>query len=52
MAAEWDHGGYDGNPDTVEITEHNAAATNDAYDVDPDAENYAAGNNTEAAYRR
>jgi len=53
VAAEWDHGGYDGNADSATISETRVAAgdRSDAYDVDPDVENYAAGNSPETAYR-
>jgi hypothetical protein len=50
MAAEWDHSG---NADSATISETRVAAgdSSDAYDVDPDVENYAAGNSPETAYR-
>jgi hypothetical protein len=53
VAAEWDHGGYDGNADNATISETrvDAGDSSDAYDVDPDIENYAAGNSPETAYR-
>lgn len=53
MPAEWDNGGYDGNADSATISETRIAAgdSSDAYDVDPDVENYAAGNSPETAYR-
>jgi hypothetical protein len=52
MAADWDSGGYGGGGDTVKISEtHTSDAGLDAYDVDPDAENYAAGNDPETAYQ-
>jgi hypothetical protein len=50
MTAEWDHSG---NADSATISETRVAAgdSSDAYDVDPDVENYAAGNSPETAYR-
>jgi hypothetical protein len=50
MAAEWAHSG---NADSATISETRVAAgdSSDAYDVDPDVENYAAGNSPETAYR-
>ena len=52
MAADWDGSGYDGSADTVKISEtHTGTADFDAYEADPDAENYAAGNDPVTAYR-
>jgi hypothetical protein len=50
VAAEWDHGG---TTDSTRISETGVATAEniDAYDIDPDIENYAAGNNPETAYR-
>jgi hypothetical protein len=51
VAADWDSGGYDASADTVKIDEARSAAADGAYDIDPDTENYAAGNDPETAYR-
>jgi uncharacterized coiled-coil protein SlyX len=51
VAADWDSSGTDARADTIEISETSTAATADAYDVDPDTENYAAGNDPDIAYR-
>jgi hypothetical protein len=47
VAADWDSGGSDAGADTIRISETSATA----YDVDPDAANYAAGNDPDTAYR-
>jgi len=52
MAADWDSGEYDTHADTVKISEtRTSAAAYDGYDADPDAENYASGNDSETACR-
>jgi hypothetical protein len=53
VAAEWDDGGYDGNADSATISETRVTADDrsDADEVDPDVENYAAGNSPETACR-
>ncbi|MBV9448917.1 MAG: hypothetical protein JO345_23770 [Streptosporangiaceae bacterium] len=51
MSADRDSGGHDPAADSVKITETHSAAGEIAYDVDPDTENYAAGNDPETAYR-
>ena len=51
MAAEWDSGGSDAGGDRIRFSETSASATADAHDIDPDAANYAAGNDPDIAYR-
>jgi hypothetical protein len=51
VAADWDSGGSDTGTDTIKISETRTASSADAYDIDPDAENYAAGNDPDIAYR-
>jgi hypothetical protein len=51
VAADWDSSGTDAGADTMKISETSAAASADAYDIDPDAANYAAGNDPDIAYR-
>jgi hypothetical protein len=48
VAADSDSNGTDASTDTVKTS---ATATVDAYDIDPDAANYAAGNDPDTAYR-
>jgi len=51
VAADWDSSGIDAGTDTIKISETSSAATADAYDIDPDTANYAAGNDPDIAYR-
>jgi len=51
VAADWDSSSTDAGADTTKISETSASATADAYDIDPDAANYAAGNDPDTAYR-
>jgi hypothetical protein len=51
VVADWDSSGTDAGTDTIEISKTSTADTADAYDVDPDTENYAAGNDPDIACR-
>ena len=52
MAADWDNSSYDADTDTVKISDTStSSAAADTYEADPDAENYAAGNDPETAYQ-
>jgi len=51
MTAHWDNTGSDVGADTVKISETSTAVNADAYDIDPDTENYAAGLDPDVAYR-
>jgi hypothetical protein len=47
VAADWDSSGSDAGADTIRFSETSATT----YDIDPDAANYAAGNDPDTAYR-
>ncbi|HZR47969.1 MAG TPA: hypothetical protein VFB06_00460 [Streptosporangiaceae bacterium] len=52
MAADWDTNSYATSADTVKLDETRAGSdSRDAYDIDPDTENYADGNDPETAYQ-
>lgn len=52
MATDWDSSGNDTDADTVKLDETRVRSdSRDAYDIDPDTENYADGNDPETAYQ-
>ena len=48
---DWDGSGSDAGADTIEVSEISTVTAEDAYDADPDAQNYAAGLDPDIAYR-